>query len=300
MNHTGWPTARVALGAATISFAAVVMKLVVMPPTLVALWRAVFACLALVALALLAGRHRTGASSWRGPLWSALSGAAFAGDLFVWHRSILTVGAGTATLLANTQVLWVTALGALVLGERPGARLWLSAVMAVAGVSLLSGAWGGAALPWDGVAYGLGTGVFYAAYYLCLRQSQREAGALPREANLALSAGTCGLFLLLLGFLEGVPPVVPHGANLAWLLVLGMIIHVGGWLAIQGGMAALPAARGSIILLLQPTLACLWGVLFFDEPLWGMRLVGVALTLLAIAAATLPSPGMGKGAPKLP
>jgi drug/metabolite transporter (DMT)-like permease len=52
--------------------------------------------------------------------WIALgSGVVLGADTVAWHNSIEFIGAGLATLIANTSVVFV-ALGAwLILGERP-------------------------------------------------------------------------------------------------------------------------------------------------------------------------------------
>src|SRR6185369_432014 len=101
------PALLVGLGACTISFAAVVVKLLAVPPTAVGFYRTGIAALTLAAISVVTQGLGTFAGSRRAVMFAALSGACFAGDLFVWHQSILLVGAGVATLLANTQVFWV-------------------------------------------------------------------------------------------------------------------------------------------------------------------------------------------------
>ena len=280
------PALLVGLGACTISFAAVLVKLLHVPPTAVGFYRMAIAAVALLALALWSQGRAALAGSGRALALAVLSGACFAGDLFVWHQSILKVGAGVATLLANTQVFWVLTLSHRLLGERVPARLGLNVLMALVGVSLVAGVWGGQALAWDGVAWGLGTGIFYAGYYISLRHSQLQPRPLSQRMNLAVSAATCAVLLYVLALLHGEEVPVPSPPDAAWLLLLGLGVHVGGWLLIQSGMARIKAAQGSVLLLLQPTLACVWGALFFGEPLDVPRVAGVALTLVAIARAS--------------
>ena len=47
----------------------------------------------------------SGGASRRAWLYAVAAGACYAGDLYVWHRSILLSGTGLATLLANTVTL---------------------------------------------------------------------------------------------------------------------------------------------------------------------------------------------------
>lgn len=39
--------------------------------------------------------------------FSMIAGIVFATNLWIWHRSILYVGTGPATLIGNVQVVWV-------------------------------------------------------------------------------------------------------------------------------------------------------------------------------------------------
>jgi len=52
--------------------------------------------------------------------WVLAAAAAFALDLVFWHRSILAVGTGLATLLANFQVFLVAIASVALFGERGG------------------------------------------------------------------------------------------------------------------------------------------------------------------------------------
>ena len=46
----------------------------------------------------------------------------FAIDMMLWNRSIVDVGAGLATVLANIQVVLVPLVAWALLSERPGAQ----------------------------------------------------------------------------------------------------------------------------------------------------------------------------------
>ena len=106
-----YPLAVVALGASFISTAAVFVKYLSaagVGETAIGAWRALLAAAVLFPLAAL-----WGAPAWPGwRVWrvAVLAGLFFAIDLFVWHRSIVIIGAGVATILANTQIFWTTLL----------------------------------------------------------------------------------------------------------------------------------------------------------------------------------------------
>jgi drug/metabolite transporter (DMT)-like permease len=279
LRAIGW----VALGAITISFAAVLVKLIPLGPSVIGAGRCLAAGGALLLVSPLFGGLRGEPRAWG---WALAAGVAFAADLWVWHRSIHAVGAGLATLLGNTQVFWVAAASALLLGERPSPRVWMAALVAIFGLSLVVRP----DLSIDaerlaGVGYGLATGVCYAAYYLTLRRSRQLEAPLPMVGNLGVAAFSTGLLLTAAAAAEGEAlPTDPRAIGL--LLLLGVGVHIGGWLAVSRGMGRLPASRGSVVLLLQPALATVWGVLFFAEPLDLTGGIGVLLTLGAVAAAS--------------
>ena len=285
--------ALVALGAAVISVTALFVKWISLGPATIGAYRCAYAAAALGGWILARRSLSTGPKGQVGASPRALgfavaAGVCFAGDLFVWHESILLSGTGLATLLANTQVFWVALLSALVLGERLHWRLAVCAALALLGVVLLAipGLATGP-LHLRGIGLGLATGVFYAGYYLCLRASQREPRRLSIAANLFVVCATSALLLFAAALLAGEVVPWPGPRDLGLLLLLGVVAHVGGWVAISRGMTAVPAASGSLLLLLQPVLATIWGVLIFAEPFGVYEISGTLLSLGAIYAAML-------------
>ena len=283
----------VALGAAVISVTALFVKWISLGPASIGAYRCAFGAAALAVWVLAHRSSRTGPKdqvrvSPRALGYAVAAGACFAGDLFVWHESILLSGTGLATLLANTQVFWVALLSALLLGERLRWQLAVCAALALLGVVLLAIP-GLAASPLHlrGIALGLATGVFYAGYYLCLRASQRAAGRLSLAANLLVVCATSAALLFAAALVTGEGVTWPGPDDLWLLLVLGVVAHVGGWLAISRGMTAVSAASGSLLLLLQPVLATVWGVLVFGEPFGAYEVTGTLVSLGAIYAAML-------------
>ncbi|MDC0723333.1 DMT family transporter [Nannocystis bainbridge] len=285
------PLVLVALGAAVISVTALFVKWIALGPAAIGAYRCGLGAAALLPLAWLSSRTGpNGQAVRRGPAtaWAALAGACFAGDLFVWHKSILYSGTGLATLLANTQVFWVALFSALLLGERLTRRLGVCALLALIGTAML-------ALPGlerspvhlQGVLLGLLTGVFYAGYYLSLRTAQRGERPLGVAAALFVSSATAAALLVLAALATGEPLAVASSSDFGLLLLLGVGAHVGGWALISRGMPHVPAASGSLLLLLQPVLATLWGVLVFAEPFGMVEAAGTALSLAAIYAASV-------------
>lgn len=270
-------------GTVMISFSAVFVRLVDVEPTASAAYRMGLGGLVLAVVVLVRGGRL-----WNGtrPALVALMGAFFfALDLWFWHRSILYVGPGLATLLANFQVFALAIIGVLVFRERGGWKFWLALPLGFGGLVLLvAGDW--TALGEDyrlGVLLGLATAVAYAAYLLALRLARVGAASSGTStADMTQLSLACALMLALAAAAGGerLWPVAP--VDLGWLLIYGIAAQVLGWVLISTSLAKLPASRVGLVLLLQPTLAFIWDVWFFDRGFTAIEAAGAAITLAAI------------------
>ena len=66
------------------------------------------------------------------------------------------------------------------------------------------------------------------------------------------------------------------------LVALGLMSQTAGWLLITQSLPRITAAIAGLILLLQPSLAFLWDVIFFDRETSPTAWAGVILALSAI------------------
>jgi len=268
------------LGALAISFSAVFMKLVEVGPTAAGFYRMLFGGLMLVGWMALRGERPRLGRKWP---WVAVAATAFALDLIFWHRSILAVGTGLATLLANFQVFLVALASVAFLGERGGWRLAVAVPLALVGLALIVGVDPEALAPGQrlGVAWGLATAVCYAGYILSLRAARRGEPASP-VASIALISLASAALLGIAVPLDGESFAVPSVTDLGLLLLYGLIGQVLGWVFISRAIDQVPASRVALVLLLQPVFAYLWDVAFFARRFTATELAGAALALLAI------------------
>jgi drug/metabolite transporter (DMT)-like permease len=73
------------------------------------------------------------------------------------------------------------------------------------------------------------------------------------------------------------------------LLALALSSQVAGWLLISYALPRLPAAETATIILLQPVLTMIWGVLIFDEQPSAIQLVGAGLVLAGVGFVAMTS-----------
>jgi drug/metabolite transporter (DMT)-like permease len=296
------PAAAAAAGAACISSSAVLMRLADTSPSITALGRCAFALPLLGGLAVAERRRGAQRLPSRSRWLARLAGLFLAGDLILWSHAIDAIGAGLGTVVTNLQVLIISLLAWLILGERPRRSLVLAFPVMLAGLVLVGGladVGGGRAYGTDpalGVAYGAAVAVIYSIYILTLRQatssvSSRGAGtgtASPRPAVAGVlfeaTAGAAAAAAVL-GFVLHDYRLGPAWPTLGWLALLALTSQVIGWLLITVSMPQLAAGMIGALLLIQPAGAVALSYAFLGERPSALQLLGVVLVLTGVVVA---------------
>jgi drug/metabolite transporter (DMT)-like permease len=299
------PAAAAAAGAVCISSSAVLMRLAGTSASLTALGRCVFALPVLGGLAWIERRRGAAPMPSRRRWLARLAGVILAADLIVWDHAIGAIGAGLGTVVGNLEVLIISLLAWLILGERPRRSLVLASPVMLAGLVLVGGLIDGpgarayGADPGLGVAYGAGVALLYASYILMLRQATsspgsspgRPTGSTPRaavaaplfEATVGATAGSVVLGLALGDFQHGLGPSA--WTALGWLAMLALTSQVIGWLLITVSMPRLAAGMIGALLLIQPAGSVALSYLFLGEQPSELQLAGVMLMLAGVVIA---------------
>lgn len=288
------PITAAVLGALTISFTGVLVRLANVEPATAAVFRCLYALPVLWWLAR-AEERRFGPRAPGQRRLALIAGLFFAADLVSWHYAIGLVGAGLATVLGNTQVVFVAVAAWLFFGERLTVRLVGALVVALSGVVLISGVVGGGAYgenPALGVVLGLFTGAAYAGFLLVQRMGNRDtrrpAGPLfDATASAAMASAVAGIVIGQVTFLPSWPA---HG----WLLILALSAQVVGYLLISVALPRLPSALTSIVLLIQPVAAVGLAMLILGESPSVTQLVGVGMVVGGVLLATARAPRGGQ------
>jgi drug/metabolite transporter (DMT)-like permease len=284
----GRPVVAAVLGAMAIAFSGILVKWANVEPATAAVFRCAYALPFLLALAI-AERRTFGPRPSSQVLLAWLAGVFFAIDLELYHHTIRLVGAGLATVLGNTQVVFVAVLAWLVLREKMPLRTALAIPVVLVGVALISGVVGGGDAYGDdpqlGVVIGLATGLSYAGFLLILRHGnadlRRPAGPLF-DATLSSTIASLAIGLPL-GELDLVPSWPAHG----YLFALAVSSQVVGWLLISVSLPRLPAALTSVVLTLQPVGSVVLAVVLVAETPSPVQLLGATAILAGLLLATV-------------
>ncbi len=285
---------RLGAGAALISLSPVFVTLANAPPAVTALYRVFLGGAALVVIAAIR-RDRL----WRD--WSTfglvtLAGGLLAIDLTLWHTSIELIGPGLSTILGNFQVFVLAGVGMLVLRERITPGLLAASPLAMLGLVLIFGLdWSALSVDYRlGIAFGLLTAITYGGFLLVLRYLQSSPDALSAFATIGVLSLISAVFLAFYVWGRGESFLVPDRQTAFAVVGYAAVSHVVAWALITRALPYVPVSQTGLLLLLQPSLAFFWDVLFFGHTLVVTEVIGVGVVLGAIYM------GAVKGRPRTP
>ena len=270
------------IGAVLISFSGVWVKVAHVTPNVSAFYRAFFGGIVLLAAALY--RRELKWFGVRHLLLGLLCGALFALDLWLFHYSIQYIGPGLATIIPNFQVFILAGSGILFLKEPVRWVYLLSLPLAFVGLFMIVG------IDWSrlepayrvGVYYGLTAAVFYAAFILSLRKLQADQMGASFFYVLMMVSLTTAVFLAAEVVHNNDSFQIPDLQSFFALAAMGLLSHSLGWILITNALPKIRASFAGLILLLQPALAFVWDVLFFQRPTTLVNWLGVLIALAAI------------------
>ncbi|SHN47065.1 EamA family transporter [Cryptosporangium aurantiacum] len=245
-------------------------------PLLAGVLRALPAGLLLLALVRVLPR---GSWWWRATVLGTLNIGAFFALLFV---AAYRLPGGVAAIAGALQPLLVAALATVALRERLRLRTVLAGIAGVVGVALVV-LTAQARLDALGVAAALAGAGSMALGIVLAKRWTPPASPLATTAWQLIAGGLVLTPVALL--VEGPPPALdaPAVGGYVYLALVGTALAYVLWFR---GIAALPAASASFLSLLSPVVAVLAGWAVLGQALTPAQLLGVAVVLGAVLAAT--------------
>jgi drug/metabolite transporter (DMT)-like permease len=199
-----------------------------------------------------------------------------------YYLTLPKLGAGKATLIGNTWVIWAALLAVPMLGEVLTLRKLAGMLLAVLGIALITGLQGG-----DLSVFGryeliaIGGALVAAAVVVVIRQLTRT------ESSGTIFASQClytGLLALPMCWLS----VWPGWVDLA-LLTLAGVMAAWGQLGMTEGFRYLPVSIGGAFQILLPLCITLCGCLLFGETFSLVQAAGAGLILAGCFGVVMPA-----------
>lgn len=202
----------------------------------------------------------------------------------------MDAGLGALILFGGVQVTMFT--GALVMGERPPARRWIGAALALSGLAWLVWPGGAVNLPLWAVAAMILAAIGWGIYSLIGRGSSDPLG----DTGAAFVWATVAGFLAVLVQTGGSPVNDATWAGLALAVTSGAVTSGLGYALWYEVLPRIGASVAGLVQLSVPVIAALGGVIFLSEAP-SLRMLGAgALVLGGIAWGLWPQRTKGSSA----
>ena len=273
----------VLIGAFLISFSPVMVSMSDLQPTVSAFYRVFIGSIFLIFVIFL--NRNLYINSFSVNPYLILAGIFFALDLWFWHRSILYIGPGMSTLIANFQIFIIPLMSFFIFSMTPNKYQIIAIVLGINGLYLTLG-YGGSIDNENiklGFMFGIMTALAYSAYILSLKKNNIEAShEISPLISLFYVSFISALILFIVIKIEGVSMIMNDSSNLYSMLAYGIICHVFGWYMIILGLKTVTATTAGIILISQPIFSLFWDYLFFSRHTTSIEIIGIAVVIIAM------------------
>jgi len=197
-------------------------------------------------------------------------------SVFGFYLTVVHLGAGRATFINNTYVIWGALLAVWLLGERFRATLAVGSIAALAGLALLTNAFGREAQASIYDLLGVTTALCSAYVVITIRQLHAT------EHTSTIFAAQCVYGLILCAVPAALHP--ESVSLLAWaVMLIAGVFAAAGQIAMTRAFRDLPVAEGSLLQMLVPLGIAVGGVAFFQEHFAPHELIGATLILSGTA-----------------
>ena len=273
----------VLIGAFLISFSPVMVSMSDLQPTVSAFYRVFIGSIFLIFVIFL--NRSLYINSFLVNPYLVLAGIFFALDLWFWHRSILYIGPGMSTLIANFQIFIIPLMSFFIFSMAPNKYQIIAIFLGITGLYLTLG-YGGSIDNENiklGFLFGIMTALAYSAYILSLKKNNIEAShEISPLISLFYVSFISALILFIVMKIEGVSMAMNDSSNLYSMLAYGIICHVFGWYMIILGLKTVTATTAGIILISQPIFSLFWDYLFFSRHTTSIEIIGIAVVIIAM------------------
>jgi drug/metabolite transporter, DME family len=229
--------------------------------------------------------HGSGLASGRMWFWSAIAGVGVAGNFAFYFVSIAEGSVAVAATLMYCAPVFVYLVSFTLKLERPTLHKWAAIAIVMLGIVLLTRIYetGAEVVTLFGAVAGLLAGLSYAVFIFGFKYATQHGSP---QAILAISFAVLATLLIGLGDTDQVLTVF---STPSWPLfvILGVFGAGLSFILYLVGLKHTAPAVASIVAMVEPVTASLFGVVVLNETLIGVQIVGMGLILVTVTALSI-------------
>ncbi len=229
--------------------------------------------------------HGSGLASGRMWFWSAIAGVGVAGNFAFYFVSIAEGSVAVAATLMYCAPAFVYLVSFTLKLERPTLLKWAAIAMVMLGIVLLTRIYetGAGGVTLIGAVAGLLAGLSYAVFIFGFKYAAPHGSP---QAILVISFAVLATILIGLADTDQTLAVL---STPSWpvFLILGVFGAGLSFILYIVGLTHTAPAVASIVAMVEPVTASLFGVVVLNESLVGVQIVGMGLILVTVTALSV-------------
>jgi drug/metabolite transporter (DMT)-like permease len=285
------PYAALVLGLLATATAAIFIRLAqeeTAPSLVIAASRLCIASVVLTPVVLRQHRQQLRAVQAADLKWALVSGLMLGLHFATWITSLEYTAVVNSAVLVSTTPLWVALMSPMFLGEKLGRWAVIGLVLALVGGIIVgqSGKVGEPPTRQDpllGNGLALAGAVTVGVYFMIGRRLRARLNVI---VYIWLVYSTAAIILVGVVLVTGQQVAGLPGQTYLWMLLVGLVPQLIGHSSFNYALGYLPAAYVSLITLLEPIGSGLLAIVFLNEWPVVIQLIGSALILVGIGAAS--------------
>ncbi|MCP8617687.1 DMT family transporter [Salirhabdus salicampi] len=218
-------------------------------------------------------------------IWSLLAGIGVAGNFTFYFLSIQAASIPVAATLMYTAPVFVLLISFLLRIERSTWYKWGCIAGVLMGIILLTGAYNtdSISVSYLGAASGIAAGLSYALFIFGFK----NASSIGRpQTTLTIAFFTLCLILFLFTDIGEVVAVITS-SDIGWFLLLGILGAGVSFIFYVIGIRWTTPTTASMVAMVEPVTASLFGVLFIGDHLTIIQLLGMVFILVTITVLSV-------------
>lgn len=218
-------------------------------------------------------------------IWSLLAGVGVAGNFTFYFLSIQASSVAVAATLMYTAPVFVLLISFLLRIERSTWFKWGCIAGVLLGIVLLTGAYNpeSVSVSFLGTAAGLGAGLSYALFIFGFKNASSIG---KPQTTLTIAFFVFCLILFLIAD-KGEAADVLWSKDIGWFILIGILGAGVSFILYVIGVRKTSPATASMVAMVEPVTASLFGVLVLGNYLKTIQLLGMVLILITITVLSV-------------